>query len=382
MAGFELPGLEPLNNEESIKERAPDEGSFNSEGLDREDPLLIPVDEFEEENIIDLEDEEEEDDTVAQFEDITGKIIDVKINRDRTLTAVKLQRDNGSLVLLQEEEANYTLKKGDYVSASVDSESATKTKSGLYSLLAISIMTLSREDERLTPASPPIEKDEIPKSIGSSKRGGIKSLWTQALDELKGNKGKGKQPEEPYSEEQKNKEKKPRGAVKKKKNIYLTVANSLYSLLSKPISLIKKVPVLGKIAPLLDTLVRCVTYLWGVILVLIVALFLIPMGNSGPAKEKASGQEVKADNITLDIQKTSLSGQVLTLEGKNLSDVYADTYMSATVKTKGLNPFRKKAKCEGPYTNIAPKNSFSVKLKCDISIENGSIKTIELHNDN
>lgn len=352
-----------------------------------DEPTEIPEPTFEEEV------EEVKDDTVADFGKLTGVIQKVRVGNDKDKTDFQLRTDDGEVVYLKEDEANYGIRQGDRVVATVDLEDvgATKTGVAVYTAIMVELSALAAAEEEAVEEETPkaSKKSKKGKGPGPKKAGGLAGIVAAIKDELnEGKKDRGDYEEEPEEEEERPKKAKKTKPAKGKgggalKELYLTVADFILEAWKAGIGFLSALPLVGKVFGLLKALtpiIKLVSRLWGLIVLLIIYLILSPIGGADKADKVDVGENerlIETEEVSLVTTGETFADGQLKLTVVNKGDIYADTALSAKIKEDKFL-FGKKSDCDSGFFMLAPGEKRELSLKCGVKMEHAKVKSIDI----
>lgn len=393
--------LQDLSDEDLDLDGEDFEGEFADEDEDDEDLAYF-------ERISDEEDEPDEipeptfeneldevkDDTVADFGKLTGVIQKVRVGNDKDKTDFQLRTDDGEVVYLKEDEANYGIRQGDRVVATVDLEDVEATKTGVavYTAIMVELAALAAaaEEEEEVEAPKATKKSKKGKGPGPKKAGGLAGIVAAIKEELnEGKKDRGDYEEEqPEEEEERPKKAKKTKPAKDKgggalKGLYLTVANFILEAWKAGIGFLSALPLIGKVFGLLKSLtplIKVVTRLWGLIVLLIIYLILSPIGGADKADKVDVGDNerlIETEEVSLVTKDETFADGQLKLTIVNKGDTYADTALRAKIKEDKFL-FGKKTDCDSGFFMLAPGEKRELSLKCEMKMEHAKVKSIDI----
>lgn len=432
--GFKLPNLDGPSENDTLPHET--NGLIQESNHEEHSEVLIDLNSGDE-DLEELYDEEYEDFTgEGEFssspeEIVQGMVIDTKVNTTNNVTVIKLKVEE-ELIYLR---INYLINdssRGDLLTASVDSESVTRTKSGILAFDVIEVLEIepNSNDEIFKEATGKEEPKEIkPKQQKKKKekkpnkepKDGFFAKVSKAIQEMKDEMASDKEfidSDSDYEDDSQNNEKEEKENEKPKKksskgnkrrnplrflfDLYLKVANLIFSGIKNFNSLMSNIPIIGipfKLLNKINIVFRWISYLWLIIILLIFNIslsFLIPTKPSFINKPQKQSQ-VKQDKNTKDKTiKTLKNGDVSLSQNSvtfgdgevivnitNSSIGYADFYLTTTAKEKSLIPFvGKKTVCTSPTTVLNVNETKDISLKCGEKIDIKKTSKVDIIIDN
>lgn len=412
MSDFKLPDLGSLPDLDELESK-PLHSKVDDEPLGLEDA--------QEDSLIDLEDEDnyeeessdnesisyyEEEEEEEEYEDelesgeLEGTVIDVKLNMENEITVVKLETDTKGIVYLKIPYIEELVEKGKRISAQYEEEQNSATKTGIpifvgYGIVVLDsqpIWTKKKKDSRSS------DKPRAKKSFFDK----LKSAVNEVKGELNGNKDDTNDYEDEENEDPKeiNREKENERPKNKKRQgkkgspiitLYLTIADLIYSFIMGVINFLSKIPLLGRllgILKFLDPVIKFLSRLWLLFLILFIwagtSLFTNLIDKSQNENVIPESSEVlKKDNISIIVKSKDLKGDMITVNLQNSSEIYADFYLTATIKEKSFIPFLgKKSECIGQVIVLGIEEEKTGTLKCDAKFDEAKIKNLDINIDN
>lgn len=378
MGKFELPPLDDkLTKNTETSFNSDDINSFTEEDNDN----LIDIEEP-----YDIEDSADENiESSAELSLLMGTVIETKVNDNDDLTIIKLKKDMVETVYIQLDKANHELKSGQNILVEYNPEFTNETKTGIPVFSAESIEI---DDDTVNYVNPVEDLDSDANTddepVDNSIKGKINNAIAAVKAELANSKNSSPEDEEkddedsePEEEEEKKpKEKKKRKSKKKGKNLYIRIADWLYTIITKGISIIGRLPLIGRILRvlgLLNPIIKFITRLWLPILIIIAFLLF------KPTDKIPQQNEIIKDDTSILILNSEIKNDQITLEIKNNSNLYADFYFTATVKQKSWNPFSKKTtECISPIIVLGIDEETTTTLTCDVALDNAELQNSDI----
>lgn len=412
MSDFKLPDLGSLPDLDELESK-PLHSKIDDEPLglkDAQEDSLIDLedeDNYEEESsdnesISYYEEEEEEEEYEDELEsgELEGTVIDVKLNMENEITVVKLETDTKGIVYLKIPYIEELVEKGKRISAQYEEEQNSATKTGIPIFIGYGIVVLDSrpiwKKEKKDPRSS--DRPKTKKSFFDK----LKSAANEVKGELNGNKDDTNDYEDEENEDLKetNREKeneRPKNEKRqgKKKSpiitLYLAIADLIYSFIMGVINFLSKIPLLGRllgILKFLDPVIKFLSRLWLLFVILFIwvgtSLFTNLIDKSQNENVIPESSEVlKKDNISIIVKSKELKGDMITVDLQNSSEIYADFYLTATIKEKSFIPFLgKKSECIGQVIVLGIEEEKPGTLKCDAKFDKAKIKNLDINIDN
>lgn len=369
-----------------------DEVIIYEEGSLEESPLLEEQGFIEEDSLLD-EQELIEEELPVEDKIVSGEILDVKFDNSSEVTVIKL-KTKVDLVYLRIPYLEYAAEKGFIIQALYNEDETTKSKSGVVVYSGYDLTVLSMDGEDLFENDSGLQSNAVEDTSDNSFMSRIKAAIAAVKSEARGSNdgldSDGEIDEENIDddEEDDSVESNKDDRIPRKKNrskagrvgIYRSIANFIYSAIMGFISILSKVPIVGRILGLLKVLspvVKIVSLLWLPIVLLliwggtssIVGIFSSPRG-------PIPGEAVRKEDTLISItNKEYKEGSVL-IEFVNNSDYYADFYFTGEIKEDKL--MGDTTVCLSDILVTAPDEKGSATLKCEIPFETAKIKDIDI----
>lgn len=352
---------------------------------EEEDPFIEETFELDDEMI------DEEDATSHGVGKVTGVVQDVKIDMSEELTVIKLETNDG-IVYLRIPYVEYAAEKGFLISSEYDEDETTVSKSGVTVYESFNITVISVDGQKAVEEKKPLRKKE-------RKNNGISSWFKNAIDAVKDEAGSSRKDdtddyEDSYSEDDydddediKPKERDKKGSRKpknKRRGIYSSIANVIYSVIMGAVGFLSKVPIVGRIVSilnLLDPVIKFLSMLWLPILLLFLWGGVSTVTNIVDKVSNSSSSSIKGDKLSneevkLVVTNKKYSNGEVNVDFVNTSDYYVDFYFTGEIKEKGFNG--DVIECKSPVSVLPPDEKSSVTLKCDSNPKDAKIKRIDI----
>lgn len=388
---FELPDLdEVLSNDDS---------NFNVSNdhlIDLEDEFLS--DTLNEEELIELELEG------PPSKVIKGMVVGNKVNNG--VTVIKIQdipSKNESIIQIPFEDPSIN---NVNISVTVEEQPIGFTKSnlGIYSLIEINSISDIREsidDSNSQSNEVKTKSNNSITSFFSNAISAVKSELNGEFDDTSSNEDNNKEDTKKETSEDKEarkpKRNKNNSLIQGIKSIYSTIAEFILSIIMTIISFLSKIPIIGLIFNLLNKLTfffKFLCYMWLPILLLftysgfnfIYGIIDIKHNTEDTINKITNNDnELPEDANKLTFEDTSIyiynekiTDNHLSVDIKNNSSMYANFYLIAELKEKGLPFFSKRINCTGPTTVLGINETTEYIFICESSEKNLKVKSIDI----